>query len=346
MAEFTNEDLLGVIERNALSTSAQTERLGLENLNKTDSNAQDVGNTVERFGFANLDSTRNEGAAGRGETERFGFENLSYTGRASDLGISASNAAKSTAETYGYRNVVATKDSEKEILSALCASTAGLSHSAREILLQVAGGTKDVLLSSAQNTAALQMSLCSDTRDILLQAGNDTASIKAQSSEQFKDVLLQSSSNTAAIRSDLARDIKDVQMQSCESTDSIKSQASDQFKDLLLQSANFAKEVALTACINAKDAHLTAVINAKDAALAASTHFEKLSGQADRNASAIQAAIAECCCENKSLIIERTGHTDALIRSLEESRVKDELMEARLKILALENKIPRVSVAA
>jgi len=45
-------------------------------------------------------------------------------------------------------------------------------------------------------------------------------------------------------------------------------------------------------------------------------------------------------------VIERTGQTDALVRALADSNVKDELMEARFKILALENKIPTVAVAA
>jgi hypothetical protein len=71
-----------------------------------------------------------------------------------------------------------------------------------------------------------------------------------------------------------------------------------------------------------------------------------LYGQADRNTAALQAALAECCCEQKELVIERTGHTDALIRALDEGRVKEELLAARFKILALENKIPTVAVAA
>ncbi len=48
----------------------------------------------------------------------------------------------SIVKAYSYRavdgNVVATKDAEKDILAAICGSTAGLSASAREILLQVA----------------------------------------------------------------------------------------------------------------------------------------------------------------------------------------------------------------
>jgi hypothetical protein len=279
------------LERNALAGSAQAERLGLENLNKIDADTQNVDETVQRFGFANLNATRSEGGEGRAETERFGFKN-----------IEGSEAARHSSETYGYRNVVATKDAEKEVLEAICGSTAGLSAQAREILMSQTGGFKDVLLQAAQNTAALQMSMCEDSKQILLQA--------------------------------------------CENTDAIKSQSSEQFKDVLLQSASNASAVALQNALNAKDAEISRTINAKDAALSAAINYERLFAQGDRNAAALQASIAECCCEQKELVIERTGHTDALIRSLDEGRVKEQLLEARFKILALENKIPTVTVAA
>jgi hypothetical protein len=324
-----------VIERNSLSQSAQAERLGLETMNKVDADTSDVDKTVQRFGFANLDATRGEGAEGRDTTEQFGFQELNSIERHGDAAVAqtvasaadtrseverfgfkniqGSEAARAASETYGYRGVVATKDAEKEVLEAICASSAGLSAAAREILLQVAGGTKDVLMHAAQDTAALQMSMCADTKEILLQAASDTASIKSQSASEFKDGLLQAASIAQA-------------------------QAVD--------SAKNAAAVALQNALNAKDAEITAVGFAKDAALAAAVNYEKLFGQADRNTAALQASIAECCCENKSLIRETSGHTDALIRALDEGRVKEELLAARFKILALENKIPHVAVAA
>ena len=345
------------LERNALATAAQAERLALENLNKIDSDTGSVDETVQRFGFANLNATGKEGSEGRETTEQFGFQNLGATQHASDLNVTASDAARSASEAYGYRNVVATKDAEKEVLEAICSSSAGLSAAAREILMSQSGGFKDVLLQAAQNTAALQMSMCSDTKDILLQAAGDTASIKSQSANEFKDVLLQAAGNTASVRADLAHGVKDIQLQACSDTDDINSQSANQFKDSLLQAAAIAKDAAVDAAVNAsavalqntlnaKDAEISRTINAKDAALAAAVNFEKLFGQADRNTAALQASIAECCCEQKELVIERTGHTDALIRALDEGRVKDQLQEARLKILALENKIPFVTVAA
>ena len=279
------------LERNALASSAQAERLGLENINKIDSDTQNVDETVQRFGFANLNATSKEGSEGRAETERFGFHAIGATERASDVGVAATNSARNATENYGYRNVVATKDAEKEVLEAICSSSAGLSVAARDILMNQSGGFKDVYLQAAQNTAALQMSLCEDSKEILLQACSNTDSIKSQSAEQFKDVLLQAASNASA--------------------------------------------VALQNALNAKDAEISRTINAKDAALAAAVNYERLAGQADRNTAALQASIAECCCENKELIRERTGHTDALIRSLDEGRVKEELRFAREELTAL-----------
>lgn len=278
-------------ERLGLAGSAQAERLGLENMNKIDADTQSVDETVQRFGFANLDATRVEGAEGRDATEQFGFQNLGAVQRASDVGVSASESSRHASETYGYRNVIATKDAEKEVLEAICASSAGLSATAREILMQNAVNSKDMLLQAA--------------------------------------------SNTAHIRSDMAHGVKDIQLQACRDTDSIKSQGADQFKDVLLQNASNASAVALQNALNAKDAEISRVGNAKDAALAAAVNFERLYGQADRNTAALQASLAECCCEQKELIIERTGRTEGLIRQLDEDRVREELRFAREELTAL-----------
>lgn len=47
--------------------------------------------------------------------------------------------------------------------------------------------------------------------------------------------------------------------------------------------------------------------------------------EAQKNTSILAAQIAECCCENKMLIIEKAASTDNLIRKLDENRVRDEL---------------------
>ncbi len=269
-----SESLMNAINNGTMHTADVSERLALEELNKIDADTQNVAETVERFGFANLNATS----------------------RASDVGIAATDDARRTSEEYGYRGVVATKDSEKDVLGAICDSSLGLSAFARDILLQVSGGTKDVLVQAAQNTASILLSSAKDTKELMLQACHDTDSIKSQSSEQFRDVLLQASGNASA--------------------------------------------VALQNTLNAKDAAITAVSFAKDAALRAAVDYERIAAQGDRNTAALQASIAECCCEPRELVRETSCRTDSLIREMDDKRVKDELMEARFKILALENRIP------
>lgn len=143
-------------------------------------------------------------------------------------------------------------------------------------------------------------------------------------SENAKDILLQAASNTASIKQAMCEDTKDLMLQACNNTDSIKSQSASQFKDLLLQSADIAKDAAVAAALNAKDAELSRTVFGKDAALAAAVNYEKLFAQGDRNTSAIQASIAECCCEQKELV-----------RELDKERIRDELAKTREELIAL-----------
>lgn len=64
--------------------------------------------------------------------------------------------------------------------------------------------------------------------------------------------------------------------------------------------------------------------------------------ESERNKAALAAQIAKCCCENELLQKE----TQALILKQTTDRYKDEIEASRFKILALENKIPLVTVAA
>jgi len=53
------------------------------------------------------------------------------------------------------------------------------------------------------------------------------------------------------------------------------------------------------------------------------------------NQASTLAAIAECCCETRALIIEKANGTDALIRQIEDARVRDLLADAKAEIAAL-----------
>lgn len=64
--------------------------------------------------------------------------------------------------------------------------------------------------------------------------------------------------------------------------------------------------------------------------------------QACKDTAALSAQIAKCCCENEML----QKDTQALILKQTQDRKNDELLELRFKLLAVENKIPLVTVAA
>lgn len=94
----------------------------------------------------------------------------------------------------------------------------------------------------------------------------------------------------------------------------------DDIKDLLISNKNDFKDVLLKNCQVEKDM----LLQFKDAQLIAMQNKADLSAQ-----------IAECCCENKQLIMERSNHTDELIRKLDEQRVRDELAKTREELIAL-----------
>ena len=89
------------IQNDFLSNAAQEERLALAILNKVDSDTESVDETVQRFGFQNLNATRSEGVEGRDTTEQFGFQNIGATQHASDLNVTASQAAQNARSAKG-----------------------------------------------------------------------------------------------------------------------------------------------------------------------------------------------------------------------------------------------------
>lgn len=148
---------------------------------------------------------------------------------------------------------------------------------------------------------------------------------------EFERVKLQAAADTASIQKQQYEDSKQLLLQACNNTDKVLSQSASQFKDILLQNCND------TAAIK-----MQAEILGKDAALAA----RDLMHQADKNTAAIQMEafrhkeelarqIAECCCEQKALVLETSHHTQDLIRKLDEQRVRDELAKTREELIAL-----------
>lgn len=115
-----------------------------------------------------------------------------------------------------------------------------------------------------------------------------------------------------------------------------------EFERVKLQSAENTKDLLLKSCADTESIKMQAEIHAKDAALAA----RDLMHQGDKNTAAIQLEafrhkeelarqIAECCCEQKTLTLETSHHTQELVRKLDEQRVRDELARTREELIAL-----------
>lgn len=107
----------------------------------------------------------------------------------------------------------------------------------------------------------------------------------------------------------------------------------DDLRDLLISQKNDFKDVLLKSCQVEKDT----LLQFKDAQLFAA-----------QNQAILAAQIAECCCENKSLIIEKANATDALVRQLDKDRIQDELARTREELIALRLRatLPPLPVAA
>lgn len=322
-------------ERIGLASEATAQRMALAELDAVGrvkdevcASSRDIIAAVEREGNENLNATRAFGLSNQAESERMGIMNRDATerlglhnsevtineaqltqsavGRTADRTQDAiyQSASKTQAEVerFGLSELEAIRGSEKYLYS-------GLSQYAKDILLFNANEFERVKLQAAADTASIKQQQCDDTKQILLQNCDATDKVLLQSASHFKDLLLQN----------------------CNNTDKVMQQSASHFKDILLQNCND------TAAIK-----MQAEIHAKDAALAA----KDLTHQADKNAAAIQIEalrnkeelarqIAECCCENKALIIEKANHTDDLIRKLDEQRVRDELAKTREELIAL-----------
>lgn len=109
----------------------------------------------------------------------------------------------------------------------------------------------------------------------------------------------------------------------------------DALKDLLIQGCENTYKIA-----SKQDEHYAAIQleAAKNAGEAKAQLIEtkyQLELEAQKTAALLAAQVAECCCENKALIIEKANGTDDLIRKLDEQRVRDELAKTREELIAL-----------
>lgn len=135
--------------------------------------------------------------------------------------------------------------------------------------------------------------------------------------------------------------LKDVLLQACGNTDRIVCNENANAKEMVLQAANNAAAIQAKLCHlelqQAKDAaaiQLEAAKNFAHLQLQAAQNTAKIELDAARHTAELAKQIAECCCENKSLVIEKANQTDMLIRKLDEDRVRDQRDALREELIA------------
>lgn len=125
--------------------------------------------------------------------------------------------------------------------------------------------------------------------------------------------------------------LKDSLLQACGNTDRIVCNDNANAKEIIMQAANNTSALQMKLCaLELQQAKDTAAIQ-----LEAAKNTAKIELDAARHAADLARQIAECCCENKSLIIEKANHTDELIRKLDEQRVRDQLQRTHEELVAL-----------
>jgi hypothetical protein len=325
------------VERLYVAGESSTQKGFVESRLEGQAQYVDMTNKVDRNGSDNLRETVHQGEKDRHATEKFGLYNA---------GISENGAD---------RNFAATKDGAREILLNGARDTAS-------ILVGQTGGFKDGQYFGSQNTASINSNISVNAaavalqnatntgnvilgqtvgfKDGLIQACGNTASIKEVSHMGFRDGLLQASNNQAAIQQSVASGFCAVEREVLGMKGSIELQAANNKASLELEAAKNKAALELDAAKNLASVQMTATINAKDAAMTASIN----------HASLLQ-KIAECCCEQKALVIEKSSKTDDLIRQLQIENLRDsresehvELVALRLRASLVPALVPSVSV--
>lgn len=293
---------------------------GSNNLNAT----HEVDQTAQRIGLAADATAQRVGLSADATAQRIGIAELDAIGKVADEVCDSSRDIMGSVERVGIMNRDATDRTGVSSRDAI--ERFGLAGQA--VTERTANKTQDEVekfglkeleaINSSEKYIYAGMS--QNAKDILLFNANE-----------FERVKLQDAANTASIKKQQYEDTKQILLQNCSDSEKILSQMSCNFKDMLLQNCNDTSSIKMQAEIHARDAAL----------------FHKdLMHQADKNTYAIQLEafkhhetlarqLAECCCENKALILESSHKTEDLIRNLDEQRVRDELAKTREELIAL-----------
>ncbi len=289
------------------STPDQVERLGLAGIAAT-----------ERNGIETRDSVEHNGLETRGSVERNGLETRSSMEIIGTQGLNATRmeGAESRDETekFGFQNLTSSRlegAENRRQIEAFGFRELDAIHSEGD---KAICATEKFGLYNADKTGFYGLknfeAVKDGFKDSLLQVCESTDKIICNSDSHFKDLSMQAAQIAAASQEKMC----DIELHASQYKASIE-----------LQAAQNKAHIELEMTKNTAAIQLAATLNAKDAALAA-----------ERNQAALSKQIAECCCENKMLILEQTATllakddcTQALIRNLEQDRLRDELNDAK-----------------
>ena len=138
--------------------------------------------------------------------------------------------------------------------------------------------------------------------------------------------------------------LKDVLLQNCHNTDKIICNDNLNYRDIKDKLCNIELNQAKdTAAIQLEAAKNTAAIQ-----LEASKNKCAIELDAAKHAAELAKQLAECCCEQKALTIEKANETNALIREMDDRRVRDERDKLREELIALRirSTLPPLPVAS
>lgn len=249
-----------------------------------------------------------------------GLEGIASSHRAGLAAEASSQRGFNHAGGTAQRMAIAELDATNRVASDVCGSS-------RDILKDIHDSSNHVSSAVERSGDKIQSDICESSRDIM------------------KDIHDSSNHVTNAVQRSADKTQAEVERFGLSELEAIR----DAEKYLYAGMSQNAKEALLEfertkllISSNTKDLLLQAASNAKDAALASC----ELQHQADKNTAAVQLEafrhkeelarqIAECCCEQKSLTIEKAAQTQDLIRESEKDRLKDERDKLREELIAL-----------
>lgn len=316
-----------MIDCNVARESTVTD-MGIANIDATEQVGYATIGTAERIGLAADATAQRIGLAAEATAQRVGLEGGATAQR---IGLEAS----ATAQRFGIQTLESVSDASRDVIASVDRNAAlnvnttmhhGLSNR------DATERTSDKTQSEVEKFGLSELAAISNAEKYLYAGMSQNAKdILMFSANEFERVKLQAAADTASIKHQQYEDSKQLLLQNCGDTDRILSQSAFHFKDILLQNCNDTASIKMQAEIHAKDAALAA----RDLIHLADKNTAAIQIEALKNKEELARQIAECCCENKALILETSHKTEDLVRKLDEQRLRDELAKAREELIGL-----------